>query len=61
MLDDLIKLVLAVIGLLKPGDIAKVKEAIEQREAEIVEENKKMREAVATGDIETINRLFFGD
>lgn len=58
-ISAIIQLILAIIPILKPDEIAKIKSEIEKREKQIAEDRKKIIEAVALGDVEAINHLLF--
>jgi len=57
----ILELLLQLIPIMKPSDLQKIKNAIEEREKKINEEKRQILKAVVDGDIDTINRLLLGE
>ena len=61
MIDKILELILQVLPIIKPSQLDKIKNAIEKQEKESAEQKKKILEAVANGDVDTVNSILFGD
>jgi len=61
-MDKIIELLLAIIPFLKKKtDLEKIREAIEKQEIKNAEEKQALLRVIASGDIDAINALIFGD
>ena len=56
-IGKVIDLVLMLIPVLKPSDLQKIKNAIKEKEEQNEKDRQKVLEAVANGDVDTINML----
>ena len=54
-------IIASVIHLLTPSDLERLKTEIRKTEEERIERKKKLLEALASGDIVSVNALLFGD
>ena len=57
----ILELLLQLIPIMRPSDLQKIKNAIEEREKEINEEKRQILKAMVDGDVDTINHLLFGE
>jgi hypothetical protein len=60
MIEKIIDLIIQVLPIVKPSDLQKIKNKINDLEKENEEKRKRLIEAVASGDIDTINSILFG-
>jgi hypothetical protein len=61
-MDKIIELLLAIIPFLKKKtDLEKIREAVKKQEIKNAEEKQALLAAIASGDIDAINALLFGD
>ena len=59
--EKALEIITMLLPIIKPSDLQKIKNAIEKQEKENEEKRKKIIEAVASGDVDTINALLLGD
>lgn len=62
MIEKILALILAVLPLFKKKtDLDKIKDAIEKQEIHNAEEKQALLAAVASGDVDAVNSILFGD